>query len=62
MRKATWVNGKKRVSGSWEYHWPSDTFYIYLDSTDRITGQQREIEVKGDAPEWGNWKREAANG
>jgi hypothetical protein len=55
--KATWVNGKKTVTGEWEYYWPGDKFFIWLNSTDRVTGNQRTITVVGgEHPEWGNWK------
>jgi len=57
-KKATWKNGKRKVSGSWEYNWASDTFTISLDSFDRVTGRQRCFTVHGDEPEWGNWKLE----
>ena len=56
-RKAVWVNGKKRVTGVWLYNWSSDTFWIMLDSRDRITGRKRAFLVDGEKPEWGNWKR-----
>jgi len=56
MKKATWVNGKKKVTGFWCYNWSADNFTIELDSKDRITGQQRVFRVYDDTPEWGNWK------
>lgn len=59
MKQATWINGKKRVRGLWEYRWASDSFLIVLDSKDSVTGRQRSMVVKGDSPEWGNWKRES---
>lgn len=56
-RRATWTNGKKTLTGSYEYFWHSDSFVIRLDSTDRITGRKRVVHVYGDdLPEWGNWK------
>ncbi len=57
MEKATWVNGKKKVTGYWTYIWASDRFFISLNSKDGITGIRREFVVSGDPPEWGNWKR-----
>jgi hypothetical protein len=59
MKRATWVNGKRRVTGEWRYHWGSDTFVIVLDGRNRLTGRPNVIYVKGEEPEWGNWKREA---
>jgi hypothetical protein len=53
---ATWKNGKKKLTGKWAYIWSSETFVIYLNSTDSVTGTQRTIVVGGDHPEWGNWK------
>ena len=57
MTPAIWKNGKKEVMGRWHYDWARDRFVIHLDSKDRITGRNRQIEVSGDSPEWGNWKR-----
>lgn len=31
-------------------------FRIWLNSRDRITGEDRILSVTGDTPEWGNWK------
>ena len=62
MRRATWCNGKRKVRGYWSYNWGSDTFFIELDSRDRITGEKRRFTVHGDTPEWGNWKREKVDG
>lgn len=56
MDKATWTNGKRRVTGYWEYHRHSDRFLIILDSRDRLTGRQRRMEIATERPEWGNWK------
>lgn len=53
---ATWTNGKRKLTGLWEYIWHSDSFLISLDSRDRITGEQRVFRVHGDTPEWGNWR------
>lgn len=55
-RRATWVNGKRRVTGSWFYNWNADRFVIILYRNDRVTGQCRRIVVAGDKPEWGNWR------
>lgn len=54
---ATWINGKRKVTGRWRYNWASDSFTIWLDSRDRITGEHRVIVTHNDTPEWGNWKR-----
>lgn len=59
MRQATWSNGKRRLTGSYDYIWASDTFVIELDSRDRLTGRRRRFSVVGgDHPEWGRWKLE----
>ena len=58
MGKAAWTNGKRRVTGYWQYHWASDRFVITLDTRDRITGRPKVVIASGDAPEWGNWKLE----
>lgn len=55
--RAIWVNGKKKVSGHWNYLWSADKFIIQLDSIDRTTKRPRVFTVTGDTPEWGNWKR-----
>lgn len=60
--RATWTNGKHKVSGLWRYIWSSDVFVIDLDTKDRITGVGKRVVVRGERPEWGNWKMEAANG
>ena len=56
----TWVNGKRRQTGSWSYNQTSDTFTINLDSRDPVTGLQRVFTTHNDVPEWGNWKRLSA--
>lgn len=56
--QASWVNGKRRITGSWWYAWGADRFHIRLDSRDRITGTDRRLTVSGDTPEWGNWTLE----
>lgn len=58
MSRATWINGKRKQTGAWEYQRASDRFVIELDSRDWITGQKRRIVVAGETPEWGNWKLE----
>lgn len=54
--EATWVNGKRRMTGWWLYNRSTDRFYIRLNSRDRITGEDRRITTANDSPEWGNWK------
>jgi hypothetical protein len=54
--KGLWRNGKRTLTGSWSYYRPADRFDIWLDSKDRITGQNRHISTHNDTPEWGNWK------
>jgi hypothetical protein len=58
VNAATWTDGKKVVTGHWQYNWASDSFTIFLDSTDRITGRKRVIRTTGDTPEWGRFKRQ----
>jgi hypothetical protein len=55
MKKGSWRNGKRVITGWWNYHWASDAFVIILDQKDRITGDNKRILVKGETPEWGNW-------
>ena len=56
LRNGKWKNGKETISGRWMWSPHKQRFYIYLDSTDRVTERKREIVVSGDTPEWGNWK------
>ena len=56
MKPGVWTNGKRTVTGRWQYHWSADRFVILLDNKDRVTGDYRRIVVGGDAPEWGKWK------
>jgi len=60
MPSATWSNGKRAVSGTWDYYWAGDYFSITLASKDRVTGEQRSFRVYGDSPEWGKWKLDRA--
>lgn len=52
-----WRNrrGKKELTGTWWYL-RNDRFRVLLDSRDRVTGENRELIVVGDRPEWGNWE------
>jgi hypothetical protein len=61
MKEAVWTNGKRRVTGRWEYLWQSDRFRIELDQRDSTTGQPKRFTVTGESPEWGNWRREQPN-
>src|SRR5690348_16977929 len=56
VNAAEWTNGKRRLSGRWEYVWHTDRFHIVLDRKDRITGFRRELLVAAEHPEWGRWK------
>jgi hypothetical protein len=57
VTQAKWTDGKRTITGRFEYYWPGDRFDIWLDSTDRITGKQRHISLVGeDSPQWGKWK------
>lgn len=58
VTRATWTNGKRSVTGCWEWVWSAQRFVIVLDSRDRMTGEQRRIVTSNDTPEWGNWKRQ----
>lgn len=54
--KAKWTDGKRIVTGEWEYRRSCDNFAIRLDSKDPITGRQRMFIVYDDVPEWGKFK------
>lgn len=56
LHDGVWINGKRTITGKWIYDWASDSFSIYLNSRDSITGEYRRMRIKGDSPEWGNWK------
>lgn len=56
-KRATWTDGETTVTGEWEFYWPSDAFYIYLDAKDPITGRTRSFTTHGDTPDWGKFKR-----
>lgn len=63
MRDGVWTNGKRRLTGRWEYNRASDTFIILLNGRDRITGEHRRLTLRGEeTPEWGNWKLERRHG
>ena len=54
--KAVWMNGTKKLNGSWRYWWAGDFFIIFLDGCDPETGLERQpFKVYGDHPEWGKW-------
>jgi len=57
MKRGTWINKKRKITGWWQYNWSADRFTIILDSKDRITGRNRSIVTEGinSRPEWGNW-------
>lgn len=56
IHRGVWTNGKRQLTGVWEYRWASDRFLVRLDSRDRIVGSPREMILAGEHPEWGNWK------
>ena len=59
MRRATWRNGKRIMTGVYAYSWAGGYFTIMLDQRDRITGENKRIHTYGsqaELPEWGNWK------
>jgi hypothetical protein len=49
MKTGMWTNGKRTITGVWNYHWPSDRFIVELKA-----GRRKVI--AGEHPEWGNWK------
>jgi hypothetical protein len=49
-KKEIWSNGKDNKQGSWAYRYENDSFLIYLDNGERFT-------VRGDEPDFGNYKR-----
>ncbi len=57
MHKGQWFNGKRTISGWWEYIWQSDRFFIILNQKDRTTGEdQKSFSISNDTPEWGKFK------
>ena len=59
VRHAIWTNGKKRVSGVWEYSTIIDKYDIWLDIDDPHTGNRVHHIVEGyseTGPEWKGWK------
>jgi len=56
-KKATWKNGKKKITGKWRYEYYTDSFWIWLDGKDPETERQREpFNVHNEEPNFGNWK------
>lgn len=61
MKAAIWTNGKKTVSGFWEYYPPSDIFIIKLNTRERISGLPIKFTTSNDTPEWGKWELKRGN-
>lgn len=61
--KARWRNIKTGmvISGSWRYLWVTDEFHICLDDIDEIIGRKRSFYVRGESPEWRDWKLQDDN-
>lgn len=56
VRHAVWSNGKRKVTGCWEYSGILDKYDIWLDST---IGDRTHHIVDGaspNGPEWKGWK------
>ena len=51
MNSGMWINKKTKNirSGQWCYVWHSDIFYIWIKGLPMKS-------IKGDHPEFGNWK------
>jgi hypothetical protein len=56
MNRGIWKNGKKKLTGYWEYYWPGGYFIIELDEPDPITNQIRNFRSNEETPEWGKWR------
>ena len=46
----------------WTYDRGSDTFFIYLNSRDRLTGRERRLQVKGEHPEYASVRGRVVRG
>lgn len=62
---AAWTNGKKTITGCWEYSGVFDKFDIWLDSTGPDADNRLHVIVDAKSaddgssargPEWGPWK------
>ena len=56
MRRASWKKGKKVITGRYDYDCGGDLFLIELDCVSGITGEQITTKVRGETPEFNNWK------
>jgi hypothetical protein len=58
MKDGTWVKeGHEPLTGQWEFHWPSDKFFIRLDKKSaRRVRKPGTFEVYDDKPEFSGWK------
>lgn len=54
MKTGKWSNGKRTLSGWWEYNWQSDSFLIILEKTRGHS--ERRFRTYNDSPEWGKYK------
>ena len=55
MNTGIWKKGNKTMNGKWKYNRSSDTFTIFLDSFDPVTGQQRVVTTY-DEPNFNGWE------
>lgn len=58
MRRAAWTNGKRTITGHYEWIWSAQRFRIELDKGARVSAG-RVIVTAGsqdDKPEWGQWR------
>lgn len=57
MGMAHWTNGRKTVTGRWEWHWAAQRFVIDFDIPVSAHGERKRHWVTADeAPEIGRWK------
>jgi len=54
---AIWTDGKRFITGSWNYIWHRDCFAISIDK--RVSGlniRNLDFSCSGETPEFGKWK------
>lgn len=59
VRQAVWTNGKRKITGCWEYSGILDKYDIWLEATDPATGERLHHIVEGSSetgPEWNGGK------
>lgn len=62
MIKAKWKKGKKIITGSYEYIWSGDFFWVILDKKNPITGEEVVIKTYDDNVSFNGWKKVKTNG